>query len=127
LRKFPVSFEAYFPGEDRTMEGLYAPKHLATKDKYAVFLDGNHPVVEIQSSAKTGKSLAICKDSYAHCMIPFFASHYEKIYVLDLRYYNLDPIAYLKEHKIDDILLIYNAHNFLTDVNIAKLGLAIDD
>jgi hypothetical protein len=125
--KFLVDYEMYFPAEDKRLQGLYAPGHLATKDQYAFFLDGNHPIVEITSTVHNGRRLAIFKDSYAHCIIPFLANHYEKIYVMDLRYYNLDPFAYLQEHEIDDILLIYNAQNFATDVNIAKLGIYIED
>lgn len=125
--KFSVSYKMYFPVEKKEMEGLYAPSHLKTKDQYSVFLDGNHSIVEIKSTVKNGRRLAIFKDSYAHSIVPFLANHYEEIDVIDLRYYNLDPFLYLQEHKIDDILLIYNAQNFATDVNIAKLGIYIED
>ena len=120
--KFESDFTLYFPADDKTVEGLYAPQHLEGKDKYSYYLDGNHAVVHVRNALQNGRRLALFKDSYAHCIVPFLANHYEEIIMIDLRYYNADPVAYMQQHAVDDILVLYNGVNFQSDTNIAKLS-----
>lgn len=110
------------PVEGRHMNTLYAEEHLATKDKYATYLDGNHAVEVIRSNVGTGRKLAVFKDSYAHSIVPFLANHFDVIHMIDLRYYNDDMIQYLSDNKITDVLILYNSEGFMTDKNVTKLG-----
>lgn len=95
----------------------YETKYLDTKNKYGYFLDGNHPFVEIETGYKRGKELILIKDSYANCLIPLLASHYDKIYAVDLRYYNgklsdlIDP--YITPQT--DMMVLYNCIHFIED------------
>jgi hypothetical protein len=41
--------------------------------------------------------------------------------MVDLRYYNGDMGAYLTEHQITDVLVLYNISNFISDRNLYKL------
>ena len=61
------------------------------------------------------------KDSFANAFVPFLADSYDNIYMVDLRYFNEDMQAYLKEKNITDILMLYNVSNFVTDRNLYKL------
>ena len=61
------------------------------------------------------------KDSFANAFVPFLADRYDNIYMVDLRYFNEDMQAYLKEKNITDILVLYNVSNFVTDRNLYKL------
>ena len=61
------------------------------------------------------------KDSFANAFVPFLADSYDNIYMVDLRYFNEDMQAYLKEKNITDILVLYNVSNFVTDRNLYKL------
>lgn len=101
-----------------TTYSFYEESYLDTKNQYGFFLDDNHAFVEIETTTTNGKSLFIIKDSYANCMIPMLAQHYEKVYVLDLRYYNgrLDTFMgqYVDEEKTD-VLVLYNCIHFLED------------
>jgi len=100
---------------------LYAEDKLSTKDKYAYFLNGNKAFVEINTEIKNGKNLFIVKDSYANCLIPFLIHHFENIYVVDLRYLNINVPSYAKQLNTTDILVIYNAINFTEDKYLVKL------
>ncbi len=102
-------------------DSLYFEERLSTRDQYAVFCDGNHAVTEIETSANNGKNLLIIKDSYAHCLAPFFTADFEKITMLDLRYYNGSIKSYIEEHQITDILVVYNLAGFTIDRYINKL------
>ena len=95
----------------------YEDKYLSTKNKYGYFLDDNHPFIEIKTGYTTGRSLVIIKNSYANCMIPMLANHYDRIYAIDLRYYNgkladlVDP--YMNENT--DMLILYDCIHFIED------------
>lgn len=101
---------------------LYELSHTNTSDQYSLFLNGNHGLVQIDSSNKNGKKLVVFKDSYANCFIPFIADEYESIYVIDLRYFNAKVSNFIKENNITELLLLYNINSLSTDTNLYKLN-----
>ncbi|MGL4762865.1 MAG: DHHW family protein [Sarcina sp.] len=110
-----------YPESQKRTTSLYDTSKLATKDKYAMFLSGNHPIINIKTTAKTTDSLVIFKDSYANCFIPFLTEHYSKITVIDPRYYYDDLYKLMDENQFDDMLFLYNANTFFTDSSIAPV------
>ncbi len=98
-------------------DSLYETSYLEGKNQYGFFLDDNHGFVEIETGYENGRELFVLKDSYANCLIPLLTAHYEKIYVVDLRYYNgrlaqlMDP--YMGERT--DVLVLYNCIHFIED------------
>lgn len=118
---FDITYEIYYADEDRYNDTLYELKHLDKKDKYAVFLDGNHSLMTIKTNVKNNKKIVIFKDSYSHCFIPFLTNHYEEIHVIDLRYYKLNAYEYIEEHDINEALFLYSVSNFSEDKNIKWL------
>ena len=105
---------------NRVTDTLYEDKHLDTKDKYAYFLDANHALIEITNGSKEGEILVI-KDSYANSFIPFLTNHYNKIHVIDLRFYNGSVTEYIKTNKIDNVLFLYNIQGIDNDTGIYKI------
>lgn len=102
----------------RATDSFYEEKYLDTKNKYGYFLDDNHAFVEIQTSYPNGRTLFVIKDSYANCMIPMLARHYEKVYVLDLRYFNGRLFDFMEKYEGErgmDVLVLYNCIHFLED------------
>ena len=91
------------------------------KDKYSMFINGNHPLTIVKSSIKNGKKLIVFKDSYAHNFIPFLAMNFEEIHLIDLRYFNMNPYEYIREHDFDRALFLYNLSTFGTDSTFVKL------
>ena len=114
--------DVYYMGENKHTDSLYEMSHLNKKDKYSVFLDNNHPVIQIKTHIKNGKKIAIVKDSYANAFIPFLTSHFEEIHVLDLRFLNMSIASYMRENKLEDVLLLYNVQNFATVNQLSLLG-----
>lgn len=102
---------------DRETSSYYEPSYLEDKNQYGYFLDDNHAFVEIETAYYAdGKELFIIKDSYANSLIPILAPHYEKIYVLDLRYYNGSLFSLMDQYVTDDrvsVLVMYNCIHFL--------------
>ncbi len=107
---------------ETSYNSLYFTRHLKRDDKYPVFLDGNHSLVTIKNSAVTNdEKLLIIKDSFAHCFTPFLADNYSEIYMVDLRYYNDTVSDLIKEHEIENTLILYGLDNLSTDTDIRWL------
>lgn len=74
----------YYEDKKETTDSLYNFEYLDKKDKYSMFLNNIHPFIEITNeTADSDKELAVVKDSYANCLVPFLVNHYRKVYVLD--------------------------------------------
>lgn len=91
-------------------DGLFYSEYLNTKNKYGYFLDDNHGLIEITTNNKNGKTLTIIKDSYANCMISMLVNHYEKINIIDKRYFAIGYENFIIENS--DILILYNIPSF---------------
>lgn len=101
-------------------ESYYEESYLDTKNKYGFFLDDNHALVEIETGYEDGGTLFVLKDSYANSLLPLLAPHYQKIVVVDLRYYNGRLFDLMGQYEPDtgmDVLVLYNCIHFLEDFN----------
>lgn len=98
---------------DKTYNNLYDDSKLSGKNKYQYFLHGDPAIAVIEGKAGNNKEILIYKDSYAHNFIPFLTNEYDKIHVVDPRYYKLDVDEYLsKNNNINEVLFIYNISSF---------------
>ncbi|MDO4344933.1 MAG: DHHW family protein [Eubacteriales bacterium] len=108
---------------EKVRDSLYDESYLEVRDKYAVFFGGNQPLTEIETEAKNGRRLLIIKDSYANCFAPFAVQDFERISMVDMRYFNERLSEYIADNDFTDILFLYNASGFAEDVSLAKLSL----
>ena len=107
--------------KDKTFGSIYKMDALKGKDKYTVFFGGNHSVTDIKTENKTGKTLLVIKDSFAHSLAPFLIKDYDRIVMLDLRYFNKSLKKYLNENEITDLIVLYSTPDFAEDANIGRL------
>ena len=118
---YKVQYDKLFSqGENKKKQSdtLYVDSHIKDKDKYQVYLDGNHPIVDIKTSNKNGKKLLIVKDSYSHCLVPYLVNHYEEVTMIDTRYYH-NPLKTLEPEKnYTDILVVRNTLQFMQDDSV---------
>ncbi len=98
-----------------TFDSMYVEKYLSMKDKYSYFLDGNHGVTEIASNSEGEGTLLIIKDSFAHSFAPLTVGNYEKVYMVDFRYFQASISEFIREYGVTDVLVLYNAVTFATD------------
>ena len=105
---------------DEITNTLYNLDYVSQKDKYSLFLNNLHTLIEITNeTAESDRELVLIKDSYANSMVPFLAHHYKKIYVFDTRYYKQGPSSFIEEHpSVTDVLLLYNMNTLDTDSGI---------
>lgn len=113
----------YYEDKKETADSLYNFEYLEKKDKYSMFLNNIHPFIEITNeTADSDKELAVIKDSYANCMVPFLVNHYRKVYVFDTRYYRGGPSKFINENRqITDVLLLYNMNTLDNDTGIGGI------
>ena len=82
--------------------------------------DALYGKVEITTEATGGKTLVVIKDSFANSFVPYLLHDYERIIMLDLRYFNG---VILQEIPADaEVLFLYEMTNLLTDTGINKLA-----
>jgi hypothetical protein len=107
------------------VSGLYDESFLLKKDKYSYFLGGVHALTTIKSDlgpqAADQEKLLILKDSYAHSFIPFLTQHVSEVDIIDIRYYNGNIGAYMKENGITDVLMMFNTATFIENGEIQKI------
>ena len=105
--------------EQQKTASFYNSEYLKKRDKYGMFLAGNHPLVEIETNSDEEKTLLIFKDSYANCFVPFLTSHYKKIILVDPRYYYEDIDELMKNDNVTDVLYLYNSETFFQDNSLS--------
>lgn len=112
-----------YPDTGEVTDTLYNRDYLAQKDKYSMFLNNLHPLVEITNeTADSDRQLVLIKDSYANSMVPFLVNHYQKIYVFDTRYYRFGPSSFINEYpEVTDVLLLYNMNTIDTDLGVGGI------
>jgi hypothetical protein len=111
---------ATWVGENRRSASLYAEECLDTRDKYAVFLGGNFPQIRIETTVNNGRALLVLKDSYANCLIPFLAACYQKLVVVDPRYFTGDLEVLMAADGLNEILILYNAETLAEDAALRE-------
>lgn len=106
-----------------TSDSLYNMNNIEIKDKYTVYLDGNHSILRITGNCTTSDKgkLLVVKDSYAHSLLPLLADNYSEIIVVDLRYYHDSVSNLARENGIENIVMINNLDFISTDNNFLWL------
>ncbi len=81
---------------------------------YVTFMGGDNKVTHINTDVKNGRTLCVLKDSFGNAVIPFLTHSFENIYVIDIRYFNLNAVTFMKEHNVTDLLFAVNAFTSAT-------------
>ncbi len=100
---------------NEVFESIYHPEMLNEKDKYLYFLGGNDSIVTVETENKNSKTLLLIKDSYANAFLPYVSKDFEKIIVVDMRYYLGIIPELISDEEVTDILILYNLKSFAED------------
>lgn len=90
-------------------------------NSYSVFLQGDLPIVKMETQHKNGRKIAVVKESYGNAFAPFLVNNYEKVIVVDQRYYTGDFTGMLKAEGINELLFINNIFAAHTPFHIEKI------
>jgi hypothetical protein len=90
-------------------------------NSYSVFIQGDLPVVKMETQHRNGRKILMVKESYGNAFAPFLINNFEKIVVVDQRYYTGDFIQLIKSEGITDLLFINNIFAAHTPFHINKI------
>lgn len=107
--------------DDKTYP-IYFFENLKAKDKYTFFLGGNYPKATCVGGSKGGGTLLLIKDSYANCFIPFLLGVYEKIVVIDPRYFVGDLNEVIVSEGIDDACILYSVDTLSCNTSVQLIS-----
>lgn len=102
-----VETEAFNLGAYGTSKGSRAKVFYNTSsggNTYSTFLGGDHPLMRIKTSVKNGKKAVVIKNSMGNAFAVFLISHYEEIWVVDLRYSKQNLTRIIQENNINDVV-----------------------
>jgi hypothetical protein len=99
---------------------LYDFTALDKKDKYQIFLGGNHAFLSIEKKQLSRPRLLIIKDSFANAMLPFLAVDFD-LDVIDPRYSSAPVSKLIGAKKYDGIIFIFGADTLATTAIYDKL------
>lgn len=75
---------------------------------YLVFMGTDEAVTHVHTDVGNGRRLAIVKDSYGNALAPCLTGSFEDIYVVDMRYFDVNAVSQFKEWGITDLLFAMN-------------------
>lgn len=107
------------PEEREVIDLQYAD---SKTNKYLVFISsGELTWGVIKTEVKNGKRILVVKDSFGNALVPFLLPHYEEIYVVDSRFYNIGAagkniIEFIEDNRINELLFMH----YMEDVNWHK-------
>lgn len=87
---------------------------------YLVFMGGDERITHLSTDCKNGRKLCIIKDSYGNALVPTLTGSFEDVWVVDMRYFDLNIITFMQERGITDVLFAMNTYS-ATGGNAAKL------
>ncbi len=66
------------------------------------------------------------KESFGNALIPFLANHYQKIYVIDYRYWDGNVIKLAEEKQAGDIIIVNNISMTRNSYQVGKMALLVE-
>lgn len=95
--------------------------------KYSAFIEGDNPYTVIENnSLEDNSSCIVVKESFGNALIPFLVNHYQKIYVIDYRYWDGNLINLAEEKQAGDIIIVNNISMTRNSYQVGKMALLVE-
>ena len=109
------------PESGAQYDTLIFPEQADTYDGYAVYMNGNHGMLEILNPAVPQGTLLVFKDSFANCILPLFSAHFSRIVAVDARYYSRNfSDAVTAAGPADEVLFLYSLDSLINDTIVSR-------
>ena len=101
------SAKAWENGEIIDYSGkLFVPPYSGQETRYSIFFGGDHPLFDMPTEVKNGRTILVVKDSYANAFMPWLANSFERIIAVDPRSFGGDISEVITEYNVTDVLLM---------------------
>ncbi len=75
---------------------------------YLVFMGGDEKITHVTTDVSNDRTLVIVKDSYGNALVPYLTQSFSEIYVIDMRYFELNAVDFMKQVGATDVLFAMN-------------------
>ena len=76
----------------------------SNKVSYTRFIYGDSYIAHIHDTGvNNGRRLVVFKESYGNALAPFLISSFEEVYIIDMRYFELNAKDFIEDKKITDV------------------------
>lgn len=115
----PYTAERYDRGAPYTpiswsLWGEYAK----SPNSYSVFLHGDFPLIKVKTGIGNGRKIMVVKESFGNAFAPFLINHYDEVYIVDQRYFELGAIDFIKQNGINELIFANNSFAACTPYHI---------
>ena len=105
---------APFSAIPHTLWGEYAK----SPNSYSVFLHGDFPLISVKTGIANGRKVMLVKESFGNAFAPFLINHYEEVYIVDQRYFELSAIDLIQKNGINELIFANNSFAACTPYHI---------
>ena len=127
LAEYPDTFTYYKPANldnctftyhdtyfNEGYEGSLFFEDLDIGSSYTIFVGSDSLILEVDTDVDNGRTLVIFKDSYGNALLPFLTSSFEKIYLCDPRFFDINSVDFCKQVGATDVLFAQGASSSTT-------------
>lgn len=122
LEEYPDTFTYYKPANLDNITALFHDTYFGEgyegslffedndiSSSYTVFVGTDDTILEVDTDCHNGRTLVIFKDSYGNALVPFLTSSFEKIYLCDNRFFDINSVEFAKQVGATDVLFALGA------------------
>jgi hypothetical protein len=88
---------------------------------YGVFLGGDFPLMKIETENNTGRSVVIIKNSFGNAFSTYFVGNFDKVFIIDYRYYNHSLLDLIEKNGITDLVFLNNSFSANTSWHLYRM------
>jgi hypothetical protein len=124
--KFPVQTKTIaHPDSGQPYKTHYLIEGARGGFSYGVFLGSDFPLMEIETNVKNGRRAVLVKNSFGNPFATYLVNHFEKIYIVDYRYYRSSVVQLVLDNNITDLVFINNVILANAKPHLQQLQLAM--
>jgi len=129
LENFPEYFTYYKPANNESIVCTYYDTAFRSGQKSKLFFEGGTPnycvfvgrdncILEVDTDTDNDRVLVIFKDSFGNALVPFLTQSFSKIYLCDIRYFDINAVSFIKNVGATDLLFAVCTTNALANHNL---------
>jgi hypothetical protein len=99
----------------------------ALDNSYGMFLGADALHTKVVTENTNGKKLCVFKESFGNALIPTLVPYFSEIYVIDIRFFGMNAIDYMKAKGITDVLFVNNifaanTNSLISNIDALRFG-----
>lgn len=113
------NYDEWFGGKT---EGMLFHEYASGINCYSCILGTDDIIAEIDTDVHNGRKLVIIKDSFGNALVPYLTHGFEKIYVLDFRFFQLNAVDFVEQVGATDLLFAVSLGAAHTEGHVNMIG-----